>query len=158
MPPIVATLTSALLLAAFSARHFSGARSALVCAALYLSMPVVWVSMRGEAPQVVLAPFVAAWLLAVDQYWRSRHARWLGLAGAIPAAMCYMHRAGPLMAAGGGVLRHYGRGSRQRPRPPLEARHGRAQRRFRGDSRAMADFVVARPGGDRRFDHRLRAV
>lgn len=98
MSAIVATLLAIGLLAVLAARHFDGLRAAAITAAWCLSMPVVWAAMREDSPHAILLPFVAAWLLAVDQYARSQAMRWLALAGATLAVMLYVHRAALVMA------------------------------------------------------------
>lgn len=87
-----------LLIAVFGSRHWARTGAVVVAPLLFASMPVVWLAARGLAPQVVLVPFVAAWLLACDQFFRTRQHLWLGLGGAILGAMMHIHLAGLVMA------------------------------------------------------------
>jgi hypothetical protein len=98
MLPIVATLSTIVLLAIFSARHFSGVRAALICVGLFVTMPLVWTSVRDASPQLVLLPFVTAWLVTFNEYLKSQKAYWLPMAGASLALMVYLHLVGVVMA------------------------------------------------------------
>jgi 4-amino-4-deoxy-L-arabinose transferase-like glycosyltransferase len=98
MVPIAATIASTVLLAAFAARHFASARAGALAAALFATMPVVWLAFRGGATQVVLLPFILATLLFFEVFYRSEKWTWLLLAGAAAALMLYVHLAGVVMA------------------------------------------------------------
>jgi 4-amino-4-deoxy-L-arabinose transferase-like glycosyltransferase len=98
MVPIAATIASTVLLAAFAARHFASARAGALAAALFATMPVVWLAFGGGATQVVLLPFILATLLFFDVFYRREKWTWLLLAGAAAALMLYVHLAGVVMA------------------------------------------------------------
>lgn len=98
MLPIAVTIASTMLLAAFAARHFASARSGALAAALFATMPVVWLAARGGAPQVVLLPFILATLFCFDLFYRGEKRAWLLLAGGAAALMLYVHLAGLVMA------------------------------------------------------------
>ena len=98
MLTLIATLFSIVLLGIFARRHFSGARAAVLCVALFVTMPMVWLGARGQAPQIVLLPFVIAWLAAFDEYFRSGRPEWLAVGGAALAIPIYVHLAGVVMA------------------------------------------------------------
>jgi hypothetical protein len=96
--PIVVTLVSMALLAIFAVRHFASARAGLIAVVLFAVMPLVWLAARGGAPQLVLVPFLLAWLLCIDVFLRGGSATWLAIAGAAAAQMIYLHQAGLVMA------------------------------------------------------------
>ena len=98
MVPIAATIASTVLLAAFAARHFASARAGAIAAALFATMPVVWLAVRGGATQVVLLPFILATLFFFDLFYRDEKWTWLLLAGGAAALMLYVHLAGLVMA------------------------------------------------------------
>jgi len=99
MLPIAATIASTVLVAAFAARHFASIRSAAIAAALFATMPVVWLAASGGATQIVLVPFILATLFFFDSFGRDGRRRWLVLAGAAAALMLYVHLAGIVMGA-----------------------------------------------------------
>lgn len=114
---LAATLLSTALLAACANRHFGGARPAVIAVLLFSTMPVVWLAATGGATQVILLPFVLAWLTACDQFYRAGGLAWLAMAGAAAAAMIYVHLAGVVMAPlylGLGVLALLARADRMR--------------------------------------------
>jgi hypothetical protein len=96
--PIVVTLVSMVLLAVFAVRHFASRRAGLIAVVLFAVMPVVWLAAGGGAPQLVLVPFLLAWLVCLDVFLRGGGAIWLAVAGASAAQMIYMHQAGLVMA------------------------------------------------------------
>lgn len=98
MLPLVATLVTIVLLGVLAARHFSSVRFAVLCPLLFATMPLIWLGLRDAAPQLVLLPFVTAWLMSFDEYFRSEKPQWLALAGAIVAAIIYLHFVGLVMA------------------------------------------------------------
>jgi 4-amino-4-deoxy-L-arabinose transferase-like glycosyltransferase len=98
MLPIATTIASTVLVAAFAARHFASARWGAVAAALFATMPVVWMAVRGGATQVVLLPFILATLCFFDLFYRGEKWTWLLLAGGAAAMMLYVHLAGFVMA------------------------------------------------------------
>ena len=98
MLPIAATIVSTALVAAFAARHFASARSGAIAAALFATMPVVWLAAGGGATQVVLVPFILATLCLFDLFYHQENRIWLVLAGGAAALMVYVHLAGIVMA------------------------------------------------------------
>ena len=98
MVAILSTLASVVLLAVFSARHFAGLRGGAISVALFAIMPLVWLASGGGAPQVILVPFLLAWLLCADVFVGGGKAIWVAMAGAALAQMIYMHQAGLVMA------------------------------------------------------------
>jgi 4-amino-4-deoxy-L-arabinose transferase-like glycosyltransferase len=98
MLPITATLASVALLAVFAARHFDGARAAVIAVLLFATMPVAWMAAGGNAAQIVLVPFLVLSLIAIDAFLHSANTRWLLLAGGSLALMIYAHLAGLVMA------------------------------------------------------------
>jgi hypothetical protein len=98
MAPVLAALTTAILLGAFAARHFSARSAVLAGMALLATMPMMWRALGDLAPQLVLLPFVILWLLAADRFEATGRWLWIGIAGALLALMIYAHRAGVVMA------------------------------------------------------------
>jgi 4-amino-4-deoxy-L-arabinose transferase-like glycosyltransferase len=98
MVPIAATLTSIALLAWFASRHFASVRAGVIAAALFATMPMVWIAVRDGAPQLLLLPLVAAWLVSFDEYFRSGKPYWLAAGGVALALAVYAHLTGIVMA------------------------------------------------------------
>ena len=98
MAPVLAALTTAILLGAFAARHFSARSAGVAAIALLATMPMMWRALSDAAPQLVLLPFVIFWLLAADRFEATGRWLWIGIAGALLALMIYAHRAGIVMA------------------------------------------------------------
>ena len=104
----LALILTVVLLGTFAKQQLGG-RGALLAVVLFVSMPIVWLAGRGGAPQVVLLPSLAAWLLTFGAFARSERRWWLVAGGAAVAAMLYLHLAGLVLAAvygaaGAGVI------------------------------------------------------
>lgn len=104
MPAVIATLSSAALLAVCAARWCSSARAGGVAALLFLTMPVTWSATAAPAPQLWLLPPLLTWLIALVQFDRTSHTRWLALAGAALSTMPYLHLMGVVMAPAYGIV------------------------------------------------------
>lgn len=98
MISVAVVMPSLLLIAAFASVHVGRAGAAILAPVLFASMPVVWLTLGGAAPQVVLVPLMLAWLLACDRFYRTELYLWLAIAGAALGAMIYLHLAGLVMS------------------------------------------------------------
>jgi len=92
-PSLIVLLVSTGLIYALGARLFPGKLYGAATAALFASMPLVWLAVRAGSNALYQLPIVIAWLFCIDRFRSDPNARNLAAAGAVLALGLYTYPA-----------------------------------------------------------------